>query len=464
MNLLWRALFVCICLYSNSNCIAQRNDFDFFIKRIESDYPGFKEKTSHNKFKDFASRTLKLNVDDTFKAMSIIANSFNDRHLQIFQVRESIEFDTNVCKKNFLDVTKYLSGGAKKRQYEGFWLNDYNDCVIGMKLVNISPLTYKAYVIESRDSLLTKGRVIGTYELIKGRTFLTDVISTYSKKRYFVNTIFRNDSIFTTGTEGKWKKLDSYDKPILNNLPQFDYSPTSKVLGNDIYLIKIPNSTQKDGQVIDSIVKADYSKISKAKTLIIDLTNNVGGKSSIYSALWPFIYTKPIRVHQTYTYSTRDNIEQVELAINEYRKRSSRDSAVLNQMNDWVKYLKDNLGKFILNDAQVIKFDSVYSRPKNVGIIINYACQSATELMLFMAKQSSKVKLFGEHTIGAADYLDFSPTYLPSKKYSLYIATTKRVITKNAPKIDGIGIYPDIPISDKVQNWQEYVKEYYEKH
>jgi hypothetical protein len=462
MNLFWRLLIVCIFL--SWQCIGQNDDFNSFIEKIKVDYPGFNDKTNPTKFTDFALKVLHQNSKDTFRAMSIIVNSFNDKHLQISQTKESIQIDRETCKRDFLRVTKYLNRKEGKKQYEGYWLNDYNDCVIGIKQVNANPLIYKAYVIESNDSLLPKGRILSTYELTKGRVFLTDAIGTYSKKRYFVATTFRNDSVFTTGAEGKWKRLLSYTKPILRTLPQFDYYTSARAIDRNIYLIKIPGGTQRDGQIIDSIVKADYNKIVQSQTLIIDLTNNLGGKSNVYAPLWPFIYTNPIVKHQTSIYCTEDNIAQLEQAVDEYQKGASLDSTALLQMKDWIKTLKDSVGKFVLNAADTIKSDNVYSTPKNVGIIINYAGQSATELMLFMAKQSNKVTLFGEHTMGAADYLDYSPTYLPSKRYKLYVATSKRVITENDPKIDGIGIYPNISIPDKIQDWQKFVIEYYEEH
>jgi hypothetical protein len=456
--------FLTVYIFFSLQCIGQNEDFNFFVEKVKTNYPGFSDKTSPVKFRDFALKVLRQNPKDTFRAMSIIVNSFNDKHLQISQTKESIKLDRNDCRKNFLAVTKYFTAKGNRKKYEGYWLNDYNDCVVALQQVNASPLTYKAYVVESNDSLLPQGRILGVYEFIKDKTFLTDAISTYSKKRYFVATVFRNDSVFTTGAEGKWKRLRSYTKPILTKLPQFNYYTSAQVFDDNTYIIKIPGATQKDGQIIDSIVSADYNKIARSKTLIIDLTNNLGGKSNVYAPLWPFIYTNPIARHQTSTYCTNDNIHQLEQAVDEYKKSPNSDSTALKQMNDWIKILRDNLGKFVLNGADTIKLDSIYATPKNVGIIINYAGQSATELMLFMAKQSSKVKLFGEHTMGAADYLDYSPTYLPSKRYKLYIATSKRVITKDGPKIDGVGIYPNIPIPDKVQNWQKFVVEYYEEH
>ena len=462
MNFFLRLLL--IILISDSPCFAQNDDFHFFVEKIKNDYPGFSDKTDASRFSNFALKVLRQNPNDTFRAMSLIANSFNDRHLQISQPKEYVLFDFIVCKRAFIAVSNYLNTKGKKKKYEGYWLSDYNDCVVGIMQTCNNPLTYKAYVIESNDSLLPKGRTLSIFEFEKNGSFLTNAISTYSKKRYFTTTVFRNDSVFTTGAEGKWKRLNSYSKPILNGLPQFNYYTSAKVINDSTYLLKIPGATQRDAQLIDSIVKADYDRIAKSKTLIIDLTNNLGGKSGVYWPLWPFIYTQHILVHQTSIYCTEDNINQWSETVDEYKKTGYADSASVKQMADWVAMLRTHLGEFVLNDADTIKRDSALTRPQNVGVIINYACQSATELMLLMCKQSSKVKLFGEHTMGAADYLDFSPTYLPSGKYKLYIATSKRLITDTGPKIDGVGIYPNIPIPDNVQDWQEFVVKYYENH
>ena len=101
--------------------------------------------------------------------------------------------------------------------------------------------------------------------------------------------------------------------------------------------------------------------------------------------------------------------------------------------------------------------------PKNVGIIMNYACQSASEMMILDAQQSKKVTLFGEHTMGAVDFLDFYPIAAPSGKYRLFMPITKRAAFDKNVQLDGKGIAPDIEIKDSTANWVDYVRNYYEK-
>lgn len=83
---------------------------------------------------------------------------------------------------------------------------------------------------------------------------------------------------------------------------------------------------------------------------------------------------------------------------------------------------------------------------------------------MLIFKQSKKVTTFGEHTMGAVDYLDLYLVQSPTKKYKMYIPTTRRIIPPGQSKLDGVGITPNIKISDTVPDWIEYVKDYYEKH
>jgi C-terminal processing protease CtpA/Prc len=125
--------------------------------------------------------------------------------------------------------------------------------------------------------------------------------------------------------------------------------------------------------------------------------------------------------------------------------------------------MEKNKNNFLFKEA-----DTVFCQPnpnniKSVAIIINHGCRSAAELMLLYFKQSSKVKTFGEPTAGAVDYLDMLTYKLPKTKYTLWVGTVKRELTKADGKYDNIGIKPDVEISDDVDDWVEFVRKYYEK-
>lgn len=114
--------------------------------------------------------------------------------------------------------------------------------------------------------------------------------------------------------------------------------------------------------------------------------------------------------------------------------------------------------------------DTVYSMPRNIGIIINEVNASAAEQFLLFAQQSDKVILFGNaNTAGILDYSNITPNPLPSNNYQLWCPMTR---SKRLPEnpIDNIGITPDVNIPfavteqlyDKLDKWVYFVKNYLE--
>lgn len=136
--------------------------------------------------------------------------------------------------------------------------------------------------------------------------------------------------------------------------------------------------------------------------------------------------------------------------------------------------MKDKVGGFVIHPFHEgdtkIERDTVYSYPKNVGIIINSGNASSAEQFLLTAKNSSKVILFGnENTAGVYDYSNITPKELPSGKYKLWLPATRSRRLPDHP-IDNIGIAPDIHIPleptlqlfDRLDDWVYFVKNYLE--
>jgi hypothetical protein len=442
----------------------QKNDINFLIEKIQADYPGFATKTNSIDFKQFVGKTISENKSDTFKIMGIIVDFFKDRHLDLIRLKESTPTDTYICDKNKIKkIRQYFNTKIKKKRYEGYWLNDYNNCIMALK--KVGPHKFIGYVSESRDSnLLFPGMAAYEFDSIAPNTFLTKFTSDYSGATFYIRSAFRNDSVLITGANGKWKKINAYKPPMINNLPIVSDKASARLLDSNNFLITIPISTGSNAEIVDSLVKTNYQLISRTKNLIIDIRQNMGGTVRTYLPLLPFIYSKPIEKINVAMYCSKDGIQRVKENIAAYIQKGNIDSSFLKDWQALVKMEEDSIGKFIWGPTDTLRFDSVMPYSRNVGIIINYANQSAAEMMLLDCMQSSKVTLFGEHTMGAVDYLDYYPIDLPSKKYQLKIAATKRIIPPGGSNLDYKGIYPDVPISDEEKNWVDFVKAYYEKH
>jgi hypothetical protein len=451
-------LFFCL-----GNLRAQTNDINFLVQAIKTSYAGYADKTSDNDFDMFVKKAIQKYPTDTFQILSRIAKYFNDPHLSVIAYRGN-KIDTSSYLQNIQMNKEYFADNRRKKDsYEGYWVNDYNNCVIVLKKNNHSTWKYSAYVIESFDSVLPSGMISARFEQIGKKKYLVDYNSPHSGARTYFKAIFRNDSLFTTGNSSKWRKLKTYDTPILPSLARHSEMASAQLLDNNTFLITIPANSEENTWIVDSIVKANSNVLSHTKTLILDIRNNTGGTIRTYAQLLPYVYTKPIIRIGGYRKYSDYMLLGAEDELKELKINSSHDTAAIAKTKQYISTIKQNIGKWILDAGDTLKLDSIKTHPEHIAIIANYACLSAAEMMIMDFKQSSKVTVFGETTFGGLDYLDNFWLDLPSKKYMLNIASLKRSIPKGQNKLDNIGIKPDVPIDDSVEDWIEFVRNYYHR-
>jgi hypothetical protein len=393
----------------------QQDDLSFLVQKIKVDYPGYREKTKGKGFDLFVRKTIQESKSDTFKMMSRIVGFFKDRHLDLFQKFESS--DTLSCDKNLEQIISYFKSHKHLKKYEGFWKNESNYSVIAIQQISRDPLQYQAYIIKTRDSnLVHPGILYYRFEEEKGSGFRTLAVSISSKIKYYVWSTFRNDSVMTAGPYNKWKKLFNYKEPILPSFEPDADSTTGKWLDSNNYLIRIPGSNQHNGEIAARLIKENPGITHHLKNLIVDIRGNTGGRVIAYDPLLPLLYTNPILKVNGYTYCTKDGADDAKKDIAEYLAKGKIDSTYLKDLEGWEKEQRDSIGKFVLSPQDTLILDTILPYPKHVSIITDFGCQSAAEIFLLDAKQSKKVTLFGEHTMGAIDYLDFYPMKVDEKK------------------------------------------------
>jgi C-terminal processing protease CtpA/Prc len=207
-------------------------------------------------------------------------------------------------------------------------------------------------------------------------------------------------------------------------------------------------------------VNANTELLKSIPNLIIDLRNNLGGSISTYRPLLPYIQSGNIIRNDSYLYCTDDVIANTKKRIE--KRREMKDSiGVINLEKKFNKILA-NKNSVLFQPADTIKFTTTYEFPKNVSLLVNYGCMSATEVMILDLMQSKKVRIFGEPTQGAVDHLDSYYFDTPSGKYSIFMPTVIRIPKKGQHSLDKTGIIPDVLLNDKI-DWIQYVKKYYKK-
>jgi len=207
---------------------------------------------------------------------------------------------------------------------------------------------------------------------------------------------------------------------------------------------------------IDSVIRANSTRILSKKNLIIDIRDNGGGTDQSFWNILPIIYTNPIKTVSVEYLSTPHNnavweerVQQQGLSENE----KARYKGYLELLNAYP-------GKFVklFGDTYTTTYNVKYPLPQNVGIIINGNNGSTAEQFLLAARQSKKVKLFGTTTMGELDISNMYSITSPDKKFTLWYCTSKSLrIPENT--IDNKGISPDFFIDRSVtaEKWLAYV-------
>ncbi|RYE50207.1 MAG: hypothetical protein EOP48_20175 [Sphingobacteriales bacterium] len=398
------------------------NEIDYLAEKIRKDYPGFLEKTSHIDFDKFVRETGRRYANDTFKAMAKIVDFFADRHLDILKSKGPV--NSEECDRALKDAILYFKKSRRLKKLEGFWISEYAQCILAIRQTSEHSLNYSACVIESRDSSkLRPGQLFYNFEHEKDNRFFTLATNSRSSATFYIHSEFRNDSVMTAGPYNKWKKIN-YFPQCLKTYPQKSDITTGAWLDEQTYLITIPASSASNGAVLDSIIAVNPKITQSLEHLIVDIRSNSGGKTAAYASLMPLLYTNPILTVNGSIYCSEDYIIKNEKDRRDYILTGNIDSAYLSKWNDWISRMQDNVGKFITTPQDTLVLDSVLTYPKRVSILVNYGCQSAAEIFLLESLQSKKVTLFGEHTAGAIDFLNFYPQNTPSGQYKIYIATT----------------------------------------
>lgn len=437
-----------------------QNDKDFFLEKLKTNYPGYAEKINGKQFARFLQTLESENIRDTFRLLSLIALYFKDSHLLVLDPYYVKHLDSGQNRQHATDNEVYFNTKSiQKKKYEGYWTNDYRNCVMVIRQVSSKPYILKGYVVESRKNVLPQGAVVCGLEQEKGGGFITDFADPLWGGRFYVRSRFVNDSVLITGGYGKWEKLPAYKAPLLAGLPAFSTRASGKSLDKDNFLLTIPENSSINTRIVDSIVKSNDEILRTTKNLVIDIRNNIGGSTRTYAPLLPYIYTGPIVKLSGYTYQNKEMIEQQQASLENRRK--SGDSARARKAARELKELIESKTGFILSPGDTVRYDSVMPFPRHVALLVNYGCMSAAEMMIMDFRQSKKVTVFGQRTAGAIDYLDFYPVDMPSKKYTIYIPGSKRVIPPGGKKYDGVGLDPDIPISDTVPDWIDFIKLFY---
>jgi len=231
---------------------------------------------------------------------------------------------------------------------------------------------------------------------------------------------------------------------------------------------------------LDSIIDANRAKLTSTRNLIIDFRDNGGGDPAF--PLLEYLYTNPIRIFGSELLASEGNIQalyDLSQGINpmwEVMGRPNEDivNAVRHFGATLHEQVKDRVGEFVsvsysmeLDDFEIgerfLTFDRVHPYPKNVGILVNGWTGSAAESYILAARQSRKVKIFGESsTRGMIDTSMIGGGLVESPCGQIWLQYSGfRSGWVPAMVLDDVGIQPDFLIDGSVPSyrWVQHVSE-----
>jgi len=448
----------------NCNC---GDNFNYLTNRVTKNYVGYADKVTpanSQQFKKFTDSLQQVADQATsYKCLSLCRewlSFFKDKHIsfgmdfdklnpdsvrKFFAMEEKTNWTENALK-SYLGQNKETIDSI-----EGIWsVGIYEVGIVKDK----KPDQFLGFILKA-DSIRWMPQQVKFRLAKKGNQYQTILFAggDHSEQHPILS---KHGDVLDFGIFGKWIKAP---KPFLAALPikEIDLSPKFRVLDDETAIFEMPSFGKLDYVApTATLIKKNENILKNTKHLIVDLRNNSGGSVLVYEKLMPYLYTNPILQEGGYVFATPDNIKDSGYA----KEYPETPDSIKNVFKKYLIELKAHEGElYKLYPIDTIKFKTVYKNPERVSFLVNAGTGSAAELFLLEAKQSKKVKLYGEHSSGAVDYTEFVKVEMPCKFYTLYYPTCKSLRLPDYP-LDNIGIKPDVAIPADVNDWIDFVKKY----
>lgn len=463
---------ICFCLFArqlNAQDCGCIDNFNHMVSKVEKNYAGYADKVTqvnHSLFVHYtdslgriAARTDERNCVTVLRSW---IKFFNDRHMTL-AIKGDNPGDSIRIRALFANaetqpisrdqLMRYLDGQKDKLDsLEGIWQNEDDAYQIAFIRDRQKKGQEFVGIILRADSVFWLPGQVKARVSKHGRTY---------RMRYFYNKY--HDTItpilalarhtLNAGVAGIWRKVYPGDNGGEVSRGHY-YDPLFRTLDNQTCLLVMPSFSLLAKPLIDSLIEQNRTVISQIKHLIVDLRNNTGGSVLCFQKLLPYLYTNPIITKGQSVMATDDNIKDL-YSITDYPNISDSMETIFK--NELKELQANRGGMYKLWKDDTLTMPTVLPYPKTISFIVNESSASAAEILLLKAKQSTKVTLYGRHSMGAIDYLDVASTPMPCQLYTLRYATSRTNRLPEEP-LDNKGIEPDVEIPDNVVDWVEFVR------
>ncbi len=436
--------------FSQTDCGCEQALKQLIVK-IESEYPGFKDKTKerilYNSFKEnLLIKSGSISETNCIELLRSYKDYFRDGHISIYPFGQELNVQQNkvtISAEEFQRLIKSTSDPL-----EGIWKSG----------------VYKVGIVKAKDEyqgfILEADTTFWKANEIKFRLLET------GKAKYYL----RDHSL----SEETWELVDGWiiyfkNSKFVKELPKPNLSEIEiksrmeeidgcyfKQVSEKTVLLCFSSFEHNYVERIKKLLADNKKAIESSENLIVDVRNNLGGTYDAYVDLLPYIHTNNIRGLGMEFLATQTLIDGIE---DWYDDAEGKKKA-----SEWIVMFKEKMGQFVNTDTTEYYTDSIKlaeRSPKYVVILANRRTASSGEAFVLDAKQSKKVKILGTPTYGALDYGSASFFEIGCNNYKLMMPTWRSMRLPEYP-IDNIGIQPDIYLDKSVKDWVQFAINYLE--
>ncbi|WP_342389288.1 S41 family peptidase [Salinicoccus bachuensis] len=196
----------------------------------------------------------------------------------------------------------------------------------------------------------------------------------------------------------------------LKQFARQDQKPQFKVdwLKEDVLFMTLPSFG--DVKAVEALLEQYEEELNTAEKLIIDVRENGGGSDLAFRNLLPYLFPEgetSITLEDSIQEfnCTRRNAELTAKAFGQFLENID-DESVKKNLYKYVEDMKKNVGKgfkILEGEPPVINIQGK-AFPKEVVVLSDVHCASASEVLIEFCKESSKATVMGRATAGVNDY------------------------------------------------------------
>lgn len=462
-----------IATVAQARCNCAEN-FEFVYAKIKVNYAGWMDKTAPDptgfeKFTDQQRQKAKAESQKhyCYKIIQDWLLYFQDHHTHLFDETPALSFEGQspaeireyFSQSEQIDVTenKFIETFHSTSDIEGIWQMEGGNYRVAILKSKTAHRDFAGVILKADSVYWVPGQIKMELSEAEPENFSTMFYMRDHSLRMVRGTLYQNELRFDG--LNTFKKVfpqpseTNFSKPV----ETLSYKTELRKIDKSTLYLRLPTFNHQVKVLVDSVLQANHDLITETRNLIIDVRDNGGGSDVTYADVIQYLYTNKIKLVNNSIWSSEDNIQKFRNILNDPEYPASGKEYI----QELIKKLEAKPNTFVRKEDNVIKKKNGLPIPRNVVILINRHCASSCEEFVLAARQSKKVTLMGENTMGVLDYANVHHLNLPCTGWGLQYATSR---TNRLPEfpIDNIGIAPTVKIPEG-EDWMGFVLEWLKK-